>query len=72
VIPTVLVLAALIGRWWFVAVAAVAWPVVLFVDGSCDLSCAPSALGLAGVNAGLGVLVHKGVVWGYRHRPRLH
>jgi hypothetical protein len=59
VIPTVLLPALLIGRWWFLPVASVGWAVVVLVDGSCDLGCSPGAAALGLANAFVGVLVHK-------------
>ncbi len=32
-IPTLLVPAVLIGRWWLVPIAAVGWPVLLMANG---------------------------------------
>jgi hypothetical protein len=63
VIPVLLLLGLLCGRWSLIAVAAVAWPLVLLVDGACPLECAPGAAAFAAANTAVGVLVHKGVVW---------
>jgi hypothetical protein len=62
VIPTVLIIALLIRRWWVVPVAAIAWPTVLLIDGSCDLTCSPGAAGLAAANAA----VAYGLRWAIR------
>lgn len=35
-IPTVLIAGLLIGRWWFVPLAAVGWCVLLFLDGDVE------------------------------------
>jgi hypothetical protein len=70
VIPTVLLPTAVVGRWWVVPIAAVAWASILLVDGLCDLGCAAGAAGVAAVNAVVGVLVHKAALWLFRHRPR--
>jgi hypothetical protein len=67
VIPTVLLAGVVVGRWWVVPLAAVAWAGILFTNGSCDLTCAPGAAGLAIVNTAAGVLLHKAAVWLYRH-----
>ena len=62
-IPVLLLAGLLVGRWFVVAAAIVAWPLVLFVDGTCDLDCVPAAAGLAGANTAAGVLVHKALLW---------
>lgn len=64
-IPTLIVLGLVFGRWWrlSLAVAATAWPLVLVIDGAMDLE--PQLLGasaLAAVNAGVGVLIHQVVL----------
>lgn len=61
-IPSVLVVAVLVGRWWVLPAAAILWTAAVFIGGSCGPSCAPSAALLAGANAAAGVLLHKAVV----------
>lgn len=67
-IPTLLALgfvAGLFGRrgWWFVLVAVVGWPVLLWVTGVDDFELV-SAFAFAWVNTALGVLVGNAVRWG--------
>ena len=54
-IPTVILAGLIVGRWWLVAVAAIAWPLIVLAAGSLDLSSVPLAAGLAIVNAAVGV-----------------
>jgi hypothetical protein len=63
VIPVLLIVGLLCGRWSVVAVATIAWPLVLLIDGACPLGCSPTAAALAAVNAAVGVVAHKAVVW---------
>jgi hypothetical protein len=63
VIPTVLVPAILIGRWWLLPVAVVAWPLMVLSIGSCDLACSAVAGALAAMNTAVGVVVHKALSW---------
>ena len=72
-IPTMIVLGLVLGRWWRLAllVAAVGWPLLLGLMGlleSPTAVVASSALAVA--NTGLGVLVHQGVLHAYRHLAR--
>ncbi len=59
-IPTVLVLGLLIGRWWYVPPAAVAWAAVLYIEGTIS---GPGgilgATGMALVNAFAAVAVRQ-------------
>lgn len=73
VIPTVIVLGFILGRWPWVAlaVAAVGWPVLLLVTGTLELSAdfggqAILAALLASVNAGVGILAHQALLWSVR------
>jgi hypothetical protein len=63
VIPVLLIFGLLCGRWSLIAVAAVAWPLLLLVDGTCPLGCAPAAAAFAAANTAVGVVVHKLAVW---------
>ncbi len=56
-IPTVLLPALLIGRWWVVPILALGWAVI--VGGDCDASCRVAAAGLAALNALVAVGVHQ-------------
>ncbi|MET8835929.1 hypothetical protein ABZV78_18685 [Micromonospora sp. NPDC004540] len=64
-IPSLILLGLLLGRWWWLplSLAAVGWPVLLVATGTMDVT--PSlvaASGLALLNAGVGVAVHQGVL----------
>ena len=75
-IPNLILLGLIFGRWWqpVLATAAVGWPLLLVSEGVIDLSESTMLLGAAlfGVaNAGVGVLAHQGslrVYRGLRHR----
>jgi hypothetical protein len=61
-IPTVIVVGLVVGRWWVLAVAAVGWVVLLAATGiTGDAGSLAVGAGLAVANAGVGVAVHKGV-----------
>jgi hypothetical protein len=65
VIPTLILFGLVFGRWWrlSLATAAVGWPVLLVVDDTMDVEVGLlGAAGLAVINAGIGVLVHQGVL----------
>ena len=61
-LPVVLLVSVVIGRWWLVPGAALFWGVVIVAtnpDRSVDLFFA--AAGLAAANAAVGVLAHRTV-----------
>lgn len=61
-VPTLLLAGLVVGRWWFVAVAAVCWPVLLVVTDAWSVSLTSVFLGGATVgaaNAAAGVAVHR-------------
>ncbi|HEU4511702.1 MAG TPA: hypothetical protein VFR87_01210 [Nocardioidaceae bacterium] len=68
-IPTMILFGAIFGRWWSItlAVAAFGWPVLLVAT---DVVAVNSGLIEAGVlavaNAGVGVLLHQGLLYAYR------
>ncbi len=72
-IPTMIMVGLVLGRWWRVAllVAAVGWPMLLGLTGLLETPTAAlvSAV-LAVANAGVGVLVHQGVLHAYRYLAR--
>jgi len=73
VIPTLILIGAVFGRWWRVTllVSAVGWPVLLVVTGA--MSIRPALAGVAGLavlNAGAGVLVHQVILRGGRQLRR--
>ena len=70
-VPTLLLLGLVLGRWWrtTLLIAVLGWPLLLLVDGTIEpgRNVAGAAL-VALVNAGIGVLVHQAVRWCLRHR----
>jgi hypothetical protein len=70
VIPTVILIGAVFGRWSRVtlAVLAVGWPMLLVATGAMRAGPAlAGAAGLAVLNAGAGVLIHQGILRGGRN-----
>lgn len=68
-IPILLVLGAVLGRWWrtTLGVAAVGWPTALVATDVMDLEpelLAASALAMANIVVGL--MVHHAVAWAWR------
>ena len=64
-IPTLIVLGLVVGRWWRIAlvIGALGWPVALLTTNVMDLE--PGLLGAAAlgmVNTGLGTLIHQGAL----------
>lgn len=69
-IPTVILLGLVLGRWWRLALvtAAIGWPLLLLAADVVDLNTGLiGAAGLAVANAGVGVLAHQGCLHAYRH-----
>ncbi len=63
-IPVLLLLGLVIGRWWFVAVAAVGWPVWLVVERTGNgWQFVMAAATFAAANAVVGVVAHRGMRW---------
>ncbi|MGI5216019.1 hypothetical protein [Plantactinospora sp. CA-290183] len=63
-IPTLILLGAVLGHWWRVVLvaAALGWPALLLGTGASGLEWGlVVGSGLAVANAGLGVLVHRTV-----------
>jgi hypothetical protein len=59
-IPTVIVVGLVVGRWWVLAIAAVGWVVVLAAAGiTGDGGSLAVGAGLAVANGGVGVAIHK-------------
>lgn len=72
-IPTMILFGVIFGRWWLItlAAAAVGWPLLLISTSVADVHAGLIwAAALAVVNAGIGVLVHQGLLHGYRHLRR--
>jgi hypothetical protein len=58
VIPTVILIGALVRRWWIVVVAAVLWPIAVVVWGDVGSFGGVLGAGVTGAaNAGFGALV---------------
>ncbi|MET8909985.1 hypothetical protein [Micromonospora sp. NPDC004551] len=72
-IPSLILLGLLLGRWWWLPLplAAVGWPVLLVAIGTMDITPdLVAAAGLAVVNASVGVAVHQGILRSLRRlRP---
>ena len=72
-IPTMILLGLVLGRWWWVAIvtAALGWPILLVVtDVGASGAGLLEAAALAAANAAVGVLVHQGVLHLYRRFRR--
>lgn len=72
-IPTLILFGAVFGRWWRVtlAVSALGWPILLVATEVMGFE--PGLVGaavLAVLNAGVGVLIHQGILWTYRQIRR--
>lgn len=64
-IPSLILLGLLLGRWWLLPlpVAAVGWPALLVATGATDIGPRlVAASGLALLNTGVGVAIHQGVL----------
>ncbi|GGO18510.1 hypothetical protein [Micromonospora parathelypteridis] len=64
-IPTLILFGLVFGRWWRLSLiaAALGWPVLLAADDV--MSVGPGLLGASGLaiaNAGVGVLIHQGIL----------
>ncbi|HEX6578191.1 MAG TPA: hypothetical protein VF082_07470 [Jiangellaceae bacterium] len=72
-IPTLIVFGLVFGHWWRLSLvaAAVSWPVLLVATDVMDAEVGLlGAAGLAVINAGIGALVHQGVLWTLRRSRR--
>jgi hypothetical protein len=75
-IPTMMVLGLVLGRWPWIALGAavVTWPLLLVASDAATLTDVGTLLGgvvLAVVNAGIGVLAHQALLrtWRYARHP---
>ena len=60
-IPSLLLPGLIVGRWWLVPIAAVAWPVLLMVDGiGAGWRFGVSAGAVAAANVAFAVALHRG------------
>jgi hypothetical protein len=71
VIPTVLVVGIVIGRWWAVPAAGLIWLSLLAATSSLGVSEVPIAVALAMANAAVGVAGRKVIALSLRHARRL-
>lgn len=74
-IPSLILLGLVLGRWWRLAVvaAAVSWPVLLVAADVMTVQIElVAAAGLAAANTGVGALVHHGVAWVFRRLRARH
>lgn len=72
-IPTMILFGAIFGRWWLTTLvaAALGWPLLLVVNDVVEVDAnLIGAAALAAANAGVGVLVHQGLLHLYRHLRR--
>jgi hypothetical protein len=60
-IPTILLPALIVGRWWVIPALAAAWPLMLVGVRGCSLECYASGALLAALNALFGVVFHRSV-----------
>ncbi|MEV0428538.1 hypothetical protein ACIBPB_12185 [Micromonospora sp. NPDC049836] len=70
-IPSLLLVGLVLGRWWWLPLllAAVGWPALLVATGA--MTVAPGLVGAAGLavlNAAVGVAVHQAVRRALTHR----
>jgi hypothetical protein len=66
VIPTLLVVGAVVGRWWAVPAAALGWVVLVSVAGDCGPDCWPAAAALGFLNTAVGVTLRKTLALAWR------
>lgn len=72
-IPTMILLGLILGRWWWLAlgVASIGWPLILLTTNvvGFDYDLIAGAV-LAAANAGVGVLAHQVGLHAYRQARR--
>lgn len=72
-IPTMILFGVIFGRWWLITlvVAALGWPLLLVATDVVGVNAGlVEAAVLAVANAGVGVLVHQGLLYAYRRLRR--
>ena len=72
-IPTMILFGVIFGRWWLITLftAALGWPLLLVATDVVGVNASLiGAAALAVANAGVGVLVHQGLLYVYRHLRR--
>jgi hypothetical protein len=62
VIPTALLVGLVVGWVWVVPVVGLAWAVLLMVTGTIGAQGIPTAVALGAANAGVGLIVHRGML----------
>ena len=68
-IPTLILFGMVFGRWWRLSLfaAAVGWPLLLVATDAMNVEIGLlGAAGLAVINTGVGVLVHRGILRAFR------
>ena len=69
-IPVLLLIGLLAGRWYVAALAGLAWPLLLALDDIIAPDDFIGAAALAVANTAVGVAVHKLVAWALRQAWR--
>ncbi|HSK95772.1 MAG TPA: hypothetical protein VK891_04065 [Euzebyales bacterium] len=71
-IPTVIVVGIVLGRWWWAAllVSAIGWPLLLAATGVATGGILLAAAAIALPNALAGVLLYQAGAWIVRHLRR--
>lgn len=71
VIPTMLLVGLVVGRFWAIPLGAVAWGVLLVATGVAGIGDVPFGLLLGAANVAVGVLAHRLIAWplGRRFAP---
>ncbi len=72
VIPTVILIGLVVGRWWVLPFAATGWAALLLIQGTLGVGEIPAAGALGLANAAVGVLVHKGIAASVRRSRDTH
>jgi hypothetical protein len=67
VIPVVVLLGIVVGRWWLVPLAGVAWAIILVLANDLGPAGIPVAAALAMANTAVGVGCHKLAAVTLRH-----
>jgi hypothetical protein len=65
-IPTVILVGLLFGRWWAVPLVAVGWPLLLLATSTIEVTEVPTAAAFGIANIAVGILAHKALAWALR------
>lgn len=71
VIPTMLLVGLVVGRWWAIPLGGVAWALLVAFAASLASGDIPLAAALGAVNVAVGVLARWAAVWTARRAVRL-